>query len=80
MARDLQLRDLEHQHQRRWNDHDYPIAQPMMVCPCCETYWCVVQQMEWELDIVPATVWGIPKYTYYLLASCPCGAQWAAMV
>jgi len=55
----------------------YPIAQPMMVCPCCEEYWCIVLQMEAVPDHAPFH-WP-PLVTYYLLAECPCGASWAGV-
>jgi hypothetical protein len=61
-------------------EHDYPISQPIMVCPACEERWCVVQQMEIVRDTLPSlapclVVWTGP--TYYLLTECSCGAQWA---
>jgi hypothetical protein len=59
-------------------EHSYPLAQPMMVCPCCEERWCLVRQMEAVRDIVwSPLLWSAP--TYYLLAECPCGASWAGV-
>jgi len=58
-----------------------PIAYPYMICPCCEEYWCLVEQLEvargryrpWgPITIHEADV-------YYLLAKCPCGASWAGV-
>uniref|UniRef100_A0A6H1Z908 Uncharacterized protein n=1 Tax=viral metagenome TaxID=1070528 RepID=A0A6H1Z908_9ZZZZ len=50
-------------------------AVPMMLCPSCEDYMCGIIQME----VVPDRGgWLLNASTYYLLASCPCGAHWAA--
>ena len=53
-------------------EHSYPIAQPLIICPACEDYWCLVLQMETVRSPI-----GPP--TYYLLAECHCGASWAGV-
>ena len=56
------------------------IDQPYMVCPACEEYWCVVQQMEVQTERLDAVLPLVSRTIYHLLAACPCGANWSNML